>query len=71
MQIRVIADIIESNLATRRDIKELDIKIESVKVEFQRDIKQPDQRMVIKSGSLLLATVGTMPALSKLKFDLT
>ena len=62
----MIADIIESNLATRQDIKGLARDMNDLKQATSRGIKEPEQRMVIKSGSLLLATVGTMLALSKL-----
>ena len=48
MQIRVIADIIESNLATRQDIKGLahDILVRDndLKQATSRGIKQPEQR---------------------------
>ena len=41
-QIRIWNHIVDSELATKRDIKELDIKIESVKSELKRDIKELD-----------------------------
>ncbi len=72
------AEFIEENLATKRDIadvkrdiKELDLKIEQVRVELKRDIKELETklardlkdleyRMTIKLGAMLVVTLGVM-----------
>ncbi len=54
-QVRVLNEIIDSNLATKRDIKELEQKIVMM-----------EQRIVIKLGSLLTAGLVALVALSKL-----
>ena len=44
-QVRLLNDIVDSDLATKRDIKELDLKIESTKNELKRDIKELDLKI--------------------------
>ncbi len=58
-QVRVLNEIIDSNLATKRDIKELERDI-------KQDIKELEQRIVIKLGSLLTVGLVSLVALSKL-----
>ena len=52
-------EVIESNLATKRDIQEL-------KTEFKRDIRELEQRMIIKLGGLIVITLGILVALSNI-----
>ena len=49
MIVDVPAEVIDSSLATKQDIKDI-----------RRDNKELEQRMVIKLGSLLLVAVGAM-----------
>ena len=46
--LRILHEIVESNLATKRDLKEL------------------EQRIIIKLGALMVATIGIIVALSNL-----
>lgn len=46
--LRILHEIVESNLATKRDLKEL------------------EQRIIIKLGALMVATIGITAALSNL-----
>ena len=50
--LRILHEIIESNLATKRDIEEL-----------KRDMKEFEQRMFIKLGSLMVIGIGVIAAL--------
>lgn len=43
-----------------------EINIELVRSDLKRDIKELEQRMVIKLGSLMFVAVGAMAALVKL-----
>ncbi len=61
-QVRVLNEVIDSNLATKRDIKELEQKI----VMLEQKIVMMEQRIVIKLGSLLTAGLVALVALSKL-----
>ncbi len=54
-QVRVLNEVIDSNLATKRDLKELEQRIVLM-----------EQRIVIKLGSLLTAGLVALVALSKL-----
>ena len=72
--LRVLHDIVESNLATKRDIEEVKRDIEEVKREIQelrnelkRDIKELEQKMTIKLGALIVVTIGILVALSNLQ----
>ena len=44
-QTMVLGKVIESDLATKQDIRELDAKIEVTKAELKRDIKQLDAKI--------------------------
>ena len=70
-------EIIGSNLATKRDIKELETKIKELEASTKRDIKeleirilgkmvQMEQRMTIKLGSLMVVSITLLVALSQL-----
>ena len=58
-QVRVLNEIIDSNLASKRDMKEMEQKL-------TRDMKEMEQGIVIKLGSLLTAGLVALVALSKL-----
>ena len=59
VHLRILHEVIESNLATKRDIEEL-------KTELKRDIKELEQRMTIKLGGLIVVTIGILVALSNI-----
>jgi len=52
-QNQAISDLIDNSLATKQDIKELELKIEQVRVELKRDIKELENKLIIKLGALL------------------
>ena len=54
----VLYEIINSNLATRRDIEE-------IRAELKRDIKELELRMTVKFGSMLAIGIGIIAALIK------
>ena len=70
MSVDVSAEVIDSSLATRRDIKAIRRDSEAQGEATKRDIKELEQRMVIKPGSLSLVAVGAAVALSNLNFYL-
>ncbi len=45
IQAQMIYDIVASTLATKRDIKDLDLKIETVRADLKRDIKELDNKL--------------------------
>ena len=47
-------------LELKRDIKELDVKIETTKAELRRDIKELEYRMTIRLGLMLMAAFGML-----------
>ena len=63
---------IEQNLATKRDIadlkrdiKELEIKVEKIRSDLARDLKDLEYRMTIKLGTMMVVAVGAMAALTR------
>ncbi len=50
--LRVLHDIVESNLATKRDIKELEQKMELEINEVKRDIKEFEQKMELEINEI-------------------
>ena len=66
------AELIEQNLATKRDIadlkrdiKELEVKIEQSVPILARDLKDLEYRMTIKLGTMMVVAVGAMAALTR------
>ena len=58
-QIKVLATVIESELASKQDIKELDLKIETVKAELKKNIEtiKSELKQDIKTLELKIETV--------------
>lgn len=54
------------SLATQRDLKDLELKIEGVRTDLKHDLKELEQRMVIKLGGLMVVAVGAVATLVKL-----
>lgn len=65
-QMKSINDVIDGSLATKQDIKELELKIEESKNELKRDIKELELRMTIKLGSLLIVGISLLVVFMKL-----
>ncbi len=60
VHLRILQEVIESNLATKRDIEEL-------RTDLKRNIKELEQKMTIKLGGLIVVTIGIIAALSNVK----
>lgn len=52
-QVRVFQQIIESDLATKRDMKELEQKL-------QQEIRELEYRLTIKTGLMVVASTGVI-----------
>ncbi len=70
------AELIEQNLATKRDIADLkrdikelevkiEVKIEQIRSDLARDLKDLEYRMTIKLGTMMVVAVGAMAALTR------
>ncbi len=77
VQARILYEIIDSNLATKRDIRELDLKIETVRkdldlkietvrADLKRDIKEMNFKMALASGGMVLTILSALVTLGKL-----
>ena len=59
-------DLQESEAALRRDIKNLDTKIEQIRLELNAKMKELEYKMTIKLGSIVMIGLGAMTAIMKL-----
>jgi len=59
VQAETLAEIIDQNMATKRDLLEL-------RKELQSDMKSLEYRLTIKMGSLIAASIAIIVALTKL-----
>ena len=59
-QVRVFQRIIESDLATKRDIKELEQEMLQLKKELQQEMRELEYRLTIKTGLMLVASTGVI-----------
>lgn len=64
------AELIEANLATKRDLKEVEAKltrdIEALRAEIKRDLKDLENSLIIKLGWMIALAVGAVATLVKL-----
>lgn len=59
----------DDTVATKTDIAELRIEIQEIRTEIQEvraEIRELEQRMTVKMGGFLAATIGLITALNKL-----
>ena len=61
-QVEMMADVIENNLATKRDLKELEVAL-------KRDIKETEMRLKIWIGSIMIIAIGVLATLQKIMLD--
>ena len=59
-QVRVFQQIIESDLATKRDIKELEQEMLQLKKDLQQEMREMEYRLTIKTGLMLVASTGVI-----------
>ncbi|MGH8612346.1 MAG: hypothetical protein ACREYF_09975 [Gammaproteobacteria bacterium] len=59
-------DIKALEVTLRGEIKQLDVRIEQVRSDLARDLKDLEYRMTIKLGTMMVVAVGAMAALVKL-----
>ena len=58
-------DIKELEVTLRNEIKRLDVKMEQIRSDLARDLKDLEYRMTIKLGTLMVVAVGAMATLVK------
>ncbi len=67
VHLRILHEVIESNLATKRDIQELKRDIKELEQRMEFNIKELEQRMTIKLGALIVVTIGILVVLSNIQ----
>jgi hypothetical protein len=65
-QVDAISGLIDDSLATKKDIKELDVKIETKIKELDLKIEAIKNEIIIKLGGVVVGTGGLMLLLMKL-----
>jgi len=63
--IQIMTEVMESDLATKNDIKDLRTEMREMKSELKSDLIQLEYRMTIKVGTLLIVGFTTMISLMK------
>jgi hypothetical protein len=63
---KAINDLIDNSLATKQDIKELDLKIETKTKELDLKIESIKNEIVIKLGGIVISCTGLLILLMKL-----
>ena len=68
-QLEMITEVIENNLATKRDLKELEIELKQnmkeLETNLKRDIKESEMKLKIWTGSIMVIAVGILATLQK------
>ena len=59
-QVRVFQRIIESDLATKRDVKGLEQETLQLKKDLQQEMREMEYRLTIKTGLMLVASTGVI-----------
>ena len=66
VQAEAIAEIIEDRLSTKQDLKELEVALKYDILDLKRDMKEMEQRIIIKLGAMMAASIAIIAALIKL-----
>ncbi|MEA3416991.1 MAG: hypothetical protein U9R02_12705 [Thermodesulfobacteriota bacterium] len=66
VQAEAMAEIIDERLATKQDLKELEMRLKQDILDLKRDIKELEMRLTIRLGALLTAGIVIVAALAKL-----
>lgn len=64
--VNILIEIMQENLASKQDIKELGQEIKELESKMESKFRELELRMTIKLGSLMVLTVGAMTAITKL-----
>lgn len=65
VQAEALAELINDNIATKRDLKELEVALKQDMASLKRDLAELEARMTIKLGSIMVAGIGIFAMLIK------
>ena len=69
-QVRLLNEIVDSDLATKRDIKELDVKlsqkIKELEIGVKKEIKELELKLILKLGIMVTMGIGVIATLIKI-----
>lgn len=66
IQAEALKEIIQDNLATKKDIHELKKDIQELRVGFEHKLKELEYKLTIKMGMMLVVAVSLLTAIIKL-----
>jgi len=64
--VRILYDLLEQNLASKKDIHELDKRIHELDLKFSHEIEKSGFRLTIKLGAMLALAITILASLIKL-----
>ena len=65
-QAEALAEIVDERLATKQDLKELEMRLKQDILDLKRDVKELEMRLTIRLGAMLTAGIVIVAALVKL-----
>lgn len=65
-QAETFASLIDEQLATKRDLKELEMALRREIEDVRRDMKEMEMRIIIKLGAMMAASIAVVATLVKL-----
>jgi predicted phage-related endonuclease len=66
LEVTLRNDMKQLEITLRNEIKQLDVKIEQIRSDLTRDLKDLEYRMTIKLGTMMVVAVAAMATLVKL-----
>jgi len=66
VQAESLKEILDENIATKRDIFDLKRDIKEMEVKVERDIKEMETRLILPLGTMMVVAVGTVATLVKI-----
>jgi hypothetical protein len=64
--VKILSEMMESNLATKEDLSKLDVKLQHAMELLRKDVRYEIQKMTIKLGTIVSVAIGVAVTLSKL-----
>lgn len=64
--VNILNDVIDQNLATKEDVKDLGRKLNNVSIDLRYLIEKTESKMIIKLGGMITVAVAVIVGLSKI-----
>ena len=64
--VKLLIEVMNENFATKSDLKEIDLKLDSVAQRLEATIREVEYKMTIKLGAMMTLAIGVTATLMKL-----